>query len=230
MGVITPTARVPVSQNQRREWTHGTAGATEPIASSRQTVLVVGARAVLEDRLHRLQIGRIGIEPGLHVLRPDLEDAAVVSGGRHFRRWLVGERGASEILISDSVPGQALLVVAGSGSSRLFRLARTSGPRSTTVLSGMTLDNGHAGDGGALHADDENLVVRNAVFSGNAADARGGAIRVAKGDLTLENVTFIGNRAGPGVGGGAIDFGNGMLRLLRCVVRETMPATAAACA
>lgn len=133
---------------------------------------------------------------------------------------------ASEILITDSVtidgPGQALLIVAGSASSRIFRLARAGGPRTTTVLSGMTLDNGHANDGGAINADDENLVVRNAVFSGNAAVARGGAVRLAKGDLTLEDVTLIGNRAGSSGGGsgGAIDFGNGTLRLLRCVVRD----------
>ena len=136
---------------------------------------------------------------------------------------------ASEILITDSVsiqgPGQTQLTLTGSANSRIFRVARASGPRTTTVLMDMTLKDGRASDGGAIHADDENLVVRNAVFQGNAATARGGAIRLAKGDLSLEDVSLIGNSAGPAIGtaGGAIDFSSsGMLRMLRCVVRDNL--------
>ncbi len=134
---------------------------------------------------------------------------------------------ASEILIADSVsiqgPGQTRLMLVGSVNSRIFRLARASGPRTTTVLMGMTLHNGRASDGGAIYADDENLVVRNVLFNGNIATARGGAVRLAKGDLTLEDVSLIGNSAGPssGTAGGAIDFNSGgTLRMLRCVVRD----------
>ena len=132
----------------------------------------------------------------------------------------------SEILISDSVsiegPGQGLLTVAGSASNRIFRLARSSGPRNTTVLSKMKFINGRASDGGAISATDENLIVRDAEFTGNASVSRGGAIHFAKGDLTLEDVSLVGNNAGPGNNntGGAIDFSNGTLRMLRCVVRQ----------
>lgn len=133
---------------------------------------------------------------------------------------------ASEILIADSVaiegPGPSQLSIAGSTSHRIFTLDRASGTRTTIVLSGLTFENGHASSGGAIDADDENLIVRNAVFRDNASVSRGGAIRLANGDLTLEDVTLLGNEAGPGNSntGGAVYFSKGNLRMQRCLVQS----------
>ncbi len=131
-------------------------------------------------------------------LRAAVNSANVLPGSDTIR-FQAGLQGtillSSEILISDSVsiegPGQGLLTVAGSASNRIFRLARSSGPRTTTVLSRMKFINGRASDGGAIFATDENL-------------------------------RLVGNNAGPGNNntGGAIDFSNGTLRMLRCVVRQ----------
>ena len=132
----------------------------------------------------------------------------------------------SEILIADSLsiegPDPQLLTVAGSTGNRIFTLDRASGERTTTTLSGLTFANGQASDGGAIYANDENLVVRNAVFSDNASVSRGGAIRLADGNLTLEDVTLVGNQAGPGNGatGGAVYFSKGSLRMKRCLVQD----------
>lgn len=162
-------------------------------------------------------------------LRAAVASANAASGSDNIR-FQVGLTGtiqlASEILITDSVsiegPGASLLAVAGSATNRIFLLDRAGGERSTTTLSGLTLRNGRASDGGAIHGDDENLVVRDAVFTGNASVSRGGAIRLERGDLTLTDVELAGNQAGPGnnATGGAISFTRGTLRMTRCVVRN----------
>ena len=157
-------------------------------------------------------------------------DAANAASGADTIRFQSGLAGTitltSEILIADSVsiegPGQPLLTVAGSTGNRIFTLDRASGARSTTVLSGLTFENGHASDGGAINADDENLIVRHALFRNNASVSRGGAIRLTDGDLTLEDVTLLGNQAGLGTSntGGAVYFAKGSLRMKRCLVQE----------
>ena len=39
----------------------------------------------------RRQVRRVRVQPRIQVLGSDRNDAAVVSGGSHFRRWLVGD-------------------------------------------------------------------------------------------------------------------------------------------
>ena len=129
------------------------------------------------------------------------------------------------ILVSDSLavegPGATLLTLSGNGSQRIFTLDRTSGGRTTTVLSGLTFQNGSANDGGAISTDGENLVVRNATFRNSHAKARGGAIRLADGDLTLEDVDFVGNASANGSAqGGAVNMSKGNLLMRRCLVQE----------
>ena len=132
---------------------------------------------------------------------------------------------AAEILVSDALviegPGPEVLAISGAGHHRILVLDRASGTRTTSVLSGMAFEHGAASDGGAIFADDENLVVRNAVFRDNASVSRGGAIRLVGGDLTLEDVTFTGNQAGPGNNdsGGAIYHSNGRFRMTRGLVQ-----------
>ncbi len=168
-------------------------------------------------------------DAGSGSLRAAVSDANAAPGHDSIR-FQAGLQGTitltREILVTESVsiegPGPSRLTVAGSNASRLFRLARAGGARTTVVLAGLTFANGQASDGGgAILVEDENLIVRNALFSGNVAETRGGAIRHARGDLTLEDVVLLGNHAGAGSSGGAIDFSNsGTLRLLRCVLRE----------
>ncbi|KGW98336.1 hypothetical protein Y048_6416 [Burkholderia pseudomallei MSHR456] len=57
-----------------------------------ELVLVVRPLAIGEDLAQLRAPGRIGREPGVDVRRFDRHDAPVVSGSRHFRRWVVGDR------------------------------------------------------------------------------------------------------------------------------------------
>lgn len=155
--------------------------------------------------------------------------AANAAPGTDTIRFQAGLAGtivlAGEILISDSLvvegPGAEALVLSGAGSQRIFMLDRTTGNRTTTVLSGLAFEDGRAGDGGAIYGEDENLVVRNAIFRNNGSVSRGGAIRLAPGDLTLEDVALVDNEAGPGNNdtGGAVYHGNGAFQMKRCIVQ-----------
>ncbi|HEX7769026.1 MAG TPA: choice-of-anchor Q domain-containing protein [Dokdonella sp.] len=161
-------------------------------------------------------------------LRAAVESANATPGGDtiRFQAALAGTISlAAEILVSDALvvegPGPEALTLSGAGSHRIFVLDRASGARTTTLLSGLAFEDGQATDGGAIFAEDEDLVVRNAVFRNNASVSRGGAIRLAAGDLTLEDVALVDNQAGPGINdtGGAIHHSNGRFRMTRGVVQ-----------
>ena len=155
--------------------------------------------------------------------------AANAATGTDTIRFQAGLAGtivlAGEILISDSLvvegPGAEALALSGAGGQRIFMLDRATGNRTTTVLSGLAFENGHADDGGAIFADDENLVVRSAIFRDNGSVSRGGAIRLAAGDLTLEDVAVLDNEAGPGnnATGGGVYHSNGTFQMKRCIVQ-----------
>ena len=55
-------------------------------------MLVVRALTVIEDRVQRGQVLRVRVQPHVDVLGLDRDDAAVVSGGSDFGRWLIGDR------------------------------------------------------------------------------------------------------------------------------------------
>ncbi len=167
-------------------------------------------------------------DSGSGSLRAAVASANAASGTDtiRFQAGLAGTivLSSGEILISDSLviegPGPTLLTLSGNGSQRIFTLDRSSGDRTTTVLSGLTFEDGAASDGGAISTDGENLVVRDAIFSNNHASARGGAIRLTDGNLTLEDVDFIGNASANGSAqGGAVNMSKGHLLMRRCLVQ-----------
>ncbi|AIV73675.1 hypothetical protein X994_6461 (plasmid) [Burkholderia pseudomallei] len=57
-----------------------------------QLVLVVRPFAIGQDFAQLRAPGRVRCEPGVNVRGLDRHDAPVVSGSRHFRRWVVGDR------------------------------------------------------------------------------------------------------------------------------------------
>lgn len=160
----------------------------------------------------RVAIASANASAGTDVVRfqPGLAGTITLAGG--------------EIRIADALsiegPGIDALAVAGTASNRVFLLDRSSGARMTVTLSGFALTSGHAVDGGAIHSEDENLVLRSMLLTGNVATNRGGAIWMAEGDLTLEDVALVDNHAAPTNqgAGGAIQFTAGTLRMLRSVV------------
>ena len=87
----------------------------------------------------------------------------------------------------------------GAGLDRVFEVLGAN-----ATISGVTVQNGSAGDGGGIHVSGS-LTLRDAAVSGNSATAIGGGILVS-GALTLDRVNMDGNRAD--VGGG-INVGSG---------------------
>lgn len=133
---------------------------------------------------------------------------------------------SGEIRIADPLaiegPGADHITVDGNASNRIFLLQRSSGARMTVTLSGLSLRRGRAPDGGAIYAQDENLVLRRMEFIGNAAATRGGALWLAEGDLTIEDSVLMGNSgdAGGQGAGGAVLFSAGTIRIVRSFFAE----------
>lgn len=155
--------------------------------------------------------------------------AANAGAGADTIRFQAGLSGtitlsSGEIRIADALtlegPGSARLTVAGTAANRIFVLDRASGTRMTVTLSGLTLADGHAFDGGAIYSEDENLVLHAMRLADNVAANRGGAIWMTEGDLTIEDSELVDNAGNPGGQGtgGAIQFSAGTIRIVRSLV------------
>ncbi|QDU06235.1 putative outer membrane protein pmp6 precursor [Gimesia chilikensis] len=116
----------------------------------------------------------------------------------------------SQISISDDLTivglGPDQLTLDGKGSSRIFQIY--DGSSGTTIdveISGITLTNGYATSGGAIH-NREQLSLVDTTLANNISIGSGGAIYNDGGSVTVENSTLNGNMAlgdtSPGHGGG----------------------------
>ena len=105
-----------------------------------------------------------------------------------------------DLIISGA--GARTTFIDGAVSDRVFEVLG-----STVTISGITIQNGSADDGGGINLDSSSsLTLRDAAVSGNHATATGGGIRVS-GLLTMDRATLDGNNAD--VGGG-IYINNGV--------------------
>jgi hypothetical protein len=75
-----------------------------------------------------------------------------------------------------------------------------SGEDADTILNGLTITNGCAGEGGGIYCAYSNPVIANCTFSGNSAE-QGGAIWNERSNSAIINCSFTGNFAD---GGGAM--------------------------
>jgi hypothetical protein len=107
-----------------------------------------------------------------------------------------------ELLITDplSITGPAAgLTVDAAGASRIFTVNDRTDATVAVVLSGLTLTNGFAHQGGAI-ANFEDLSLTSCTLLGNSANEGGGLFNVS-GTVTLTDCTLLGNSA---VNGGGI--------------------------
>jgi hypothetical protein len=96
-------------------------------------------------------------------------------------------------------PGGGQLTISGGGNSRVFEVAS----KTTVTLSGLTISNGTAANGGGIYVDHGGtLTISNSTLSSDAATTYGGGI-YNSGTLTINNSTLAGNTAA--YAGGAID-------------------------
>jgi CSLREA domain-containing protein len=121
--------------------------------------------------------------------------------------------------VSFTGPGGGLLTISGNNASRILRVKRDA----NVSISGLTLSNGSANEGGAIYVELNGIVttvaIANSVISNNTA-ATGSAIRTAgQSTLTISASTISENTAnGSNGGGGAIVFNNGTLTMTNCTV------------
>jgi len=97
-------------------------------------------------------------------------------------------------------PGADQLTIDGGAASRLFHITGSPGNLSDVNLSGLTLTNGQARQGGAIKNREANLTVAETNITGNTAtsngdNANGGGIHHQNGDLTITDSTISGNTA-----------------------------------
>lgn len=97
--------------------------------------------------------------------------------------------GSHPVLIL-SERGAAYVAIDGSGTTGLINTA------GNVVLDGLSLWNGSATEGGAIHSAGGSLLVINCVFSGNHAVQNGGGIHQEAGRTTVIHSTFLDNTAG----------------------------------
>lgn len=112
-----------------------------------------------------------------------------------------------EMFIEDTLtitgPGANAITIDADNASRIFNIDDGTADNITLSISGLTLRNGSAGNGGAI-LNAENLTIDNCVFTGNSSDSLGGAIHNTG---TISNITssaFNGNEA---------DFGGAICNL-----------------
>jgi len=103
-------------------------------------------------------------------------------------------------------PGADALTVSGNNNSRIFYVHAPTATAAVTI-SGLTLSNGKAGNGGAVLSINSDLLLSNCVISNSTAGFGGGGVDAyAIGgavDIVLSGVTLQNNSvsSGPGAGG-----------------------------
>ena len=138
-------------------------------------------------------------------------DAANAAAGLDVITFAAGLSGAivltsGQLTISDSLeivgPGRGVLTVDGNSASRVFDIPLSSGDV-VVSMSGLTVSNGNADDGGGIRVQDESLTLDDVALVGNVALGEGGGLFADGFALTLEvrNSTISGNiaRGGGGV-------------------------------
>ena len=111
---------------------------------------------------------------------------------------------SQEIAITDDLKiiglGRDQLTLDGNGDSRIFNIS--DGVQQTRILveiSGLTLTNGYAENGGAISCL-ENLSIVDSTITGNTALENGGGIDSDFGIVTISNSSFTANQASRGGG------------------------------
>jgi len=107
--------------------------------------------------------------------------------------------GGSPLVIDKNMtiqgPGAGLAAVDGDAASGVF----TVNGGVTATISGLTVQNGSAANGGGLY-NSGTLTMVDSALTNNQATIAGGGIYAAGGSLTLSNTTLSGNHAGDGGG------------------------------
>ena len=153
-------------------------------------------------------------DSGAGSLRQAILDANAAAGADtiNFQAGLTGTITSTTTImaingpVTINGPGAGILSISGANTRTIFNTAGTAAGQPIQI-SGLTLTAGRTatgGNGGAIFANDETLILTNCSITGSTA-TRGGAISFAGyGSLTLDTCTISGNTASGR--GGAVYF------------------------
>jgi len=119
-------------------------------------------------------------------------------------------------------PGAGQLTVSGNNLYRVF----TFGAGVTASLSGLTIADGSADNGGGISKGAGTLTLTDCIVSDNRATGVGGGIYQPTGTLTLNDCVVSGNRAeGAGGGGGILSYGGGVISITESTISGNIATT-----
>lgn len=104
-------------------------------------------------------------------------------------------------------------VIDGQGAGRAFIFENNEGP--STRVSGFTIRNGHALNGGGMYITNSGPTIEHCVFENNTANSLGGGIANFQSSATITNCTFVSNTAGTN-GGGVYSQSSSELVVIDC--------------
>ncbi|CAN5295827.1 hypothetical protein BH11PLA2_BH11PLA2_28790 [soil metagenome] len=135
----------------------------------------------------------------------------------------------TELLISDPLivtsgsTNPSTVTISGQNATRVFNI---NGPGNISVsISGVTIANGNAADGGGMEIDSETVTLTNVAFTGNSSANTGGAIHlnVASAAVTATNTTFTNNSSASG--GAIARFSNGPITIVDSTLTNNTATT-----
>ena len=100
-------------------------------------------------------------------------------------------------------PGAGTLAVDGNDNSRIFKLdaGDVGSPRDVVSISGLTMRDGYASDGGgALYSFQSDMRLANVVLSTNESTGTGGTIDIEQSPVSIIDSTVTGSKSGSGGG------------------------------
>jgi len=115
-----------------------------------------------------------------------------------------------------SVNGPESTIIDGNASGSVVTF--DSGEGTNSVLSGFTICNGVADNGGGIYCDNSSPTITNCTISGNSAVSEGGGIYCTESSPTITNCTISGNSADRG--GGIYCYGYSSPTITNCTIND----------
>ena len=126
------------------------------------------------------------IQDGINAAGTD--DTVMVAAGTYAENITVNSAHNGLTLQGE---GAAVTIIDGGGSGTVVHLNNFDGG----VLSGFTIRNGSAGDGGGINCESSDSTITSNIITGNAADLNGGGVYVDGGSPTIINNVLTDNTA-----------------------------------
>jgi CSLREA domain-containing protein len=190
----------------------------EPIPISEPSFYNVGGNYWLVTKLDDTNDGTCDADCSLR------EAIAIAAAGDEIRFGVAGTITLTATLqvnknLTITGPGAGQLTVSGDDAYRVFAF----GANVTASLSGLTIADGSADNGGGISKAAGSLTLTDCVVRDNAATGVGGGIYQPTGTLTLTNCVVSGNQAA--LAGGILSYGGGVISITESTISGNTATT-----